>query len=287
MRFFIVLIGMPFLQMLTAYLFRLLVPTANSVPLTYCRIFLQQLVAVYIPVLLCFQNKKYFPKEEFSIAKPGYFLRCVWLGILLQFVGIAVNLPLTALLQHFGFSAPSSLSNAKSILEFLLQTAVVCLTPAVFEEVLFRRMVFGDLAKHSQKSAVFFSALFFAMAHFDFHNFAATLTIGLFLGMLRYRGAPLILCVTTHFFVNFTASVLNLVLELPVAASLFARYYLLIIFLAVIMIAISFPKKISSVDEVPTENALSIPKKHWAKLFLQPLFYIYLVIFFILGVNNL
>lgn len=287
MRYFIVLIGMPFLQILTAYIFRFFVPDANSFLLTYCRIFLQQTIAVCIPVIFFFRKKSYFPKEEFTVAKPGYYLRCIWLGLLLQFVGIAANLPITALLQHFGFSAPSSLPNAKNILEFMMQIAVVCLTPAVFEEVLFRRMIFDDLAKQSKKAAILFSALFFAMAHFDFHNFAATLTIGLCLGLLRYRGAPLILCVITHFFVNFTASVLNLILEIPVASSLFERYYLLIIFLAVIMIAVSFPKKFTTVYETSKDDALPISKRHWSKLFLQPLFYLYLVIFFILGVNNL
>lgn len=287
MRYFIVLIGMPLLQILTAHLFRLLVPETNSFLMTYCQIFLQQFVSVCVPVFILFRKKKYFSKEEFMVSKPGYFLRCIWLGLLLQFIGIAVNFPISALLQHFGFPLPHALPKAETLVEFLIQTVVACLTPAVFEEVLFRRMVYGTIEEWSTKAAVIFSALFFAMAHFDFHNFAATMTVGLCLGMLRYRGAPLILCITTHFFVNFSASILNIILEIPIVASLVERYYLLIVFLAIVLFAASFPKKISSsLEEIP--NSTVPTQKHgWYHMLTQPLFYLYLVIFFVLGVKNL
>ena len=285
MRYFIVLIGMPFLQILTAHLFQILVTETDSFLMTYCQIFLQQFIAICIPVLILFHKKAYFPKEEFEVSKPGFYLRCIFLGILLQFIGIAVNFPVSALLQHFGYPLPPSFPNAENLLEFLLQTVVICLTPAIFEEVLFRRMVYHSLNRYSQKAAILFSALFFAMAHFDFHNFAATFTVGLSLGILRHRGAPLILCVITHFFVNFTATLLNHILEIPFAASLMDRYFLLIVFLAVVLLIASFPKKLSlESDDTPSEM---IESKPWTNILLQPLLYIYLAIFFILGANNL
>lgn len=284
MRYFIVLIGMPFLQKLTAYLFHYFFSEASSLTATYCRLLLQQVVGVYLPVMLCFWKKPYFPKKELLVEKPGYILRCMWLGFLLQFVGIAANFPVTVFLQRLGFSAPSSLPNGNSMITLLLQIVVVCLTPAILEEVLFRRMVYGDLKKQSPKAAVLFSAMYFAMAHFDFHNFAATFIIGLSLGMLRYRGAPLIMCVVTHFFVNYSALILNYLLKIPATASLVDRYFALIVTLAVFLFMLSFPKKLSS--QISNEECEG--KEHSWKAFVpHPLFWVYLVIFFLLGVKNL
>ncbi len=283
MRYLIILVCTPVLQFLTAYLSRYIIPETSVFVAHYLKIFLQQFISVCLPVFILFPKKKYFPREEFSVAKPGYFLRCIWLGVLLQFLGIAVNLPLSIALQKFGFTPPPSLSVAKNALQFITQTLVVCLTPAVFEEVLFRRIIFDSIRDYSVKAAVFFSALFFAMAHLDFHNFCATFFIGLMLGLLRAKGAPLILCVTSHFFVNFTASILNIFLQNDFLSSLFSRYSLLVFILAAIFFFLSFPKKLAGSNENMTQEE----KPYLKKLLSNPLFYIYLTTFFIIGVKNL
>ncbi|MBQ7951196.1 MAG: CPBP family intramembrane metalloprotease [Clostridia bacterium] len=289
MRYLIILVCTPILQYGTAQLFRYITPESAMLTKTgaflmqYIKIFLQQFVSVCIPVLILFRKKKYFPRDEFTVAKPGYYFRCIWLGFLLQFIGIAVNLPISVALQTFGFSPPSSLSVAKNALQFMMQTLVVCLTPAVFEEVLFRRIIFDSIRKYSVKTAIFLSALFFAMAHLDFYNFGATFFIGLMLGLLRAKGAPLILCVITHFFVNFTASILNLLLQHDFIASLFSQYSVLLYILAAVFFMLSFPKKMASENEIVHQSAESYLKK----LFCHPLFYLYITIFFIIGVKNI
>lgn len=294
MGYLIILILLPALQYLTALLFGIISPEIqsffpnlhmDSFVLLHLKIFLQQFVSICIPVLIVFPKRNFFPREEFHVTKPGYVIRCVILGILLQFIGVMVNFPVSVALQHFGFHPPASIPTADSVWHFALQLLVICLTPAIFEEVLFRRMIFDRIGKDSKLAAVMITALLFGMAHLDFYNFAATFAIGIVLGMLRMKGASLILCTITHFSVNLCASILNILMENATVSSLFERYFLLICILSVVFFHLLFPKEnlSTSVLDEPAVLAVSYTKK----LLRQPLFYIYLVIFFIIGARNL
>ena len=203
----------------------------------------------------------------------------------MQFLGIFVTLPFSMLLQKMGFSPPPSIAPAKSAMQFAIQTLTICLTPAIFEEVLFRRMIFLTVRKRSSIAAVLFSALFFSMAHCDFFNFPATFFIGICLGIARYRGTPLILCIIAHFSVNFSASVLNIVLENPAANDFFLRYFLLFVVLIITLFISFFPKKKES-EELTDESAIRFGK-HLLKMLKNPLLYGYIILFVILGVRNL
>ena len=206
MRYLIILILIPIIQFAVSFLGQEFLPAQNSFVIKYSFYFLQQFFAVFVPTYFLFKKESYLTKEECNPQGWMNLFRFALLGICLQFLGICINMPFNVMLQKLGYSVPPSFAPAKSFAQFAIQTVALCLTPAIFEEVLFRRMIFGSIQKKSGIAAIVFSALFFSMAHIDFFNLAATFFIGICLGMMRYRGTPLILCITTHFFVNFTAN---------------------------------------------------------------------------------
>ena len=206
MRYLIVLILMPLIQMGISFIGTELLSLNNSFRNVYGLVFAQQFFAVFLPTYLLFRKQEYLPKKEYIAINFSDVIRFIMIGISLQFLGIAVNLPIGILLQKFGFSAPKGLPIAKSPVQFLAQTVIICLAPAIFEEVFFRRMLFSEIRKKSVVAAVGFSALFFAMAHMDFYNFPATFLIGCCFGIARSRNVPLILLIIAHFFVNFKSN---------------------------------------------------------------------------------
>lgn len=285
MRYFIILIFIPFIQLTVSALGQEFLPAPHSFTVKYTIYFLQQFFAVFVPTYFLFKKESYLNKEECNPQKISNIFSCVMCGIALQFLGIFVNLPFSVMLQKMGFTPPSSLPAAKSLFQFAVQTVAICLTPAIFEEVLFRRMIFNSIRKKSALAAILFSALFFAMAHFDFFNFPATFCIGLCLGIMRYRGTPLILCIITHFSVNFCATVLNIALQHPAISDFLMRYLLLFVFLFLALLVALFPKK--QTKETLTDAALKRFGNYAVNLLKNPLFYGYIILFAFLGVRSL
>ena len=285
MRYLIILILIPFIQLGVSFLGQEFLPAPNLFITKYFIYFLQQFFAVFMPTYFLFRKESYLNREECNPKGGANLIRFAILGICMQFLGIFVNLPFSVLLQKFGFSPPPSIAPAESIAQFITQALAICLTPAIFEEVLFRKMIFASIRKKSAIAAIFFSALFFSMAHGDFFNLPATFFIGICLGIARYRGTPLILCIVTHFCVNFSASVLNIILENPTTNDFFLRYFLLFVVLVISLFITLFPKK--QKDEELTDLSIIRCGKYILKLLKNPLFYGYIILFIILGVRNL
>lgn len=285
MRYLIILIMIPVIQFVISFLGQEFLPAQNSFLLRYGSYFLQQFFAVFVPTYFLFKKESYLTKEECNPNGYTNLLRFAVMGICLQFLGIFINMPFSVMLQKLGYSVPPSFAPAKTFPQFLIQTLALCLTPAIFEEVLFRRMIFGSIRKKSGIAAILYSALFFSMAHIDFFNLPATFFIGICLGIMRYRKTPLILCIVAHFFVNFSATGLNILLSNPAISDFFTRYFLLFLMVFLMVFISCFPKKRN--PEVLTETSLNRFGIYTLKLLKNPLFYTYILLFVILGVHNL
>ena len=295
MRYFIVFICMPVIQKIvsrllgwvTPYLMPLFSITgAASFWLSIFGVFLKQLIANCLFVMVLYRKERYLPKKELQTNKPGGILYFAAVGFLLQFIGIVCNAVMAVFLKKLGLTVPSSpLMIPQTVWQYTAQIAVACLAPAVFEEVLFRRFVFDHIRGYSRASAVIFSALFFATAHYDFFNFPATFLVGLVLGVFRAGGAPLLYCITTHFATNCCATILNVALENAVIASFFNRYLILIFVLALVFIFLLLPKH--KIFCISSEEFCSEKQSYIKALLVNPLFYVYIFCFLVLGVKSL
>jgi uncharacterized protein len=75
---------------------------------------------------------------------------------------------------------------------------VVIIAP-VIEELIFRGVIMhGLMRNYSEKSAVFFSGLLFALFHLNPWQFPATFVLGLILGWLMIRSHNILLCIAGH-----------------------------------------------------------------------------------------
>lgn len=91
--------------------------------------------------------------------------------------------------------------------EFSVVVFVICITPAICEEALFRGFALSNISKVSKPlSAVLITGFFFAMYHFQPFNFIPLLILGCFLGFIVYYSNSIYTGVIAHFLNNFFAS---------------------------------------------------------------------------------
>jgi membrane protease YdiL (CAAX protease family) len=94
-----------------------------------------------------------------------------------------------------------------SVIEFLVVVFVICVTPAICEEVLFRGFVLTNIRKVSKAPvAIIISSLFFSLYHFQPFNIIPLAILGGFLGFVVYYSNSIYLGMLCHFFNNFFAT---------------------------------------------------------------------------------
>jgi uncharacterized protein len=96
---------------------------------------------------------------------------------------------------------------AHSFIEFLVVVFVICLTPAICEEALFRGFTLTNLRRVSKPAiAIFMSGFLFAFYHFQPFNLIPLILLGWYLGFIVYYSNSIWVGIICHFLNNFFAS---------------------------------------------------------------------------------
>ena len=96
---------------------------------------------------------------------------------------------------------------AYSVFEFIVVVFVICVTPAICEEALFRGFTLGNLQKVAKPlAAIFLSGFLFAVYHFQPFNIIPLMILGWFLGFIVYYSNSIWVGVVCHFLNNFFAA---------------------------------------------------------------------------------
>lgn len=131
--------------------------------------------------------------------------------------GVGLGLATWLLALPFGILGSRAFPQSEAIQEalraltmeppLLLVLAVVALTPALFEEFLFRGLVLSGLRRLGVGWAIIGSSLLFALAHLDPPRLPFTLVMGVTLAWLRLSTGSIWVGVVVHFVVNATSVV--------------------------------------------------------------------------------
>lgn len=96
---------------------------------------------------------------------------------------------------------------AHSWFEFSVVVFVICITPAICEEALFRGFALTNLKRvYKPFMAIFVTGLLFAAYHFQPFNIVPLLILGFYLGFIVYYSNSLYIGILAHFLNNFFAS---------------------------------------------------------------------------------
>jgi membrane protease YdiL (CAAX protease family) len=104
-------------------------------------------------------------------------------------------------------SAGLKIVSAHSVFEFIVVVFVICITPAICEEILFRGFVLKNMQRISRPGiAIFMSGFLFAVYHFQPFNIIPLIILGCFLGYAVYCSNSIYTGMICHFLNNFFAT---------------------------------------------------------------------------------
>ena len=157
---------------------------------------LTEFIAIGLPAMYC--RKRFRTKERKAMSlKEAAILTVALFPVILVINGLFLE-GLNQLLPLENQNLDIIKSNG-SLIKQLITLAII---PAFFEELFFRSVICEQFARRSPMGSVLFSAILFALFHFQWQNSMAPFLFGLALGYIYLYGG-LKASVFSHFLYNF------------------------------------------------------------------------------------
>ncbi len=166
--------------------------------LGYMNIFLSQLFCVIIPTIVYFiiSDKRigdFFKFDNKSLTKD--IIVALITVISINILSVYLNYPLTKTVQLEN----NFIQHNISVFEYIISIIILCITPAIFEELFFRGILLNELAnKYSYYKASVITALIFSLIHLDILNVFPQFVLGLFLCYITLSSKTILLPIITH-----------------------------------------------------------------------------------------
>ena len=301
------------LQYLLSFIVKLLLPQfVGSTAFGYFYTALVSVITVFLPAYLYLKDEKkdYFT-DCFSKVKPSVnMLIAAAIGICAQYVGIAVNLPVNILISSLGGDISNNPPVISGVGLLIGGIIVMCVIPAVLEEILFRGIVFNYFRPFGEKSAILISALLFSVMHMDYTNTLGTFLLGIICGILVKHTNRIIYPMITHFAMNLVSVVSTYLANYEIAYNIYNDYFVVLILVAIPLTfylmgifkqrAVKLPysdedklgKTTEKIIEINEESSIRIIehdirennlKMAFSKLLKSPYFYILLALYIFIG----
>ncbi len=161
-----------------------------------------------VPALMFWYMQKSTGFEELTLKKNP--AGSVKYNVTLAFGGFAVIFVFGLLYSAaFPMAAVSfEKGGAFTVVMTAISSAVI---PALFEELLYRRLICKELTIHGSAFAIIISALLFGLAHFSFYTFPYAFICGLVLGFVYLKTGSVKYTAAIHFANNMLSYVLSLI----------------------------------------------------------------------------
>ena len=175
---------------------------------------LQEILLIGLPAaLILFRSPQSSVQAKALFQKPTAFQTGLTMlsAVSYTMAGLLITLITYLFLQQLGFAPvqPDTL-NPESAGELALAALCAAVIPALCEELLFRGLVQGVIARRwGDRPAVWLTSLLFALMHFTLLGFPVLLVIGLLLSRLMLTGKTLLLTMIFHAMYNFSVLTIN------------------------------------------------------------------------------
>jgi len=303
-----------FIQLITGVISKAFFPSFVASPFyEYIQIPLSTLLSIFLPsyLYLKYENKDFFTDFCEDTKPDKLMLLCVAVGLCTQFISILVNMPVNLLLSRLSVVTPSKLPASNSINTLFASLVSFALFPALFEEILFRGIIFNYFRQYGNKAGILISSLLFSMLHFSVPNMLGTFAMGIIFGCVLSYTNRIIYPFIIHFTVNASAVAISFFTTVsPIAESFYSDY--IAVFLTVSVPLVIYLIKYIKANSTPqsyrdmykhsytTEFVFDIDEKNsiriyehdvrenntamaFRELVKSPYFYILLVIFIYFG----
>lgn len=173
----------------------------------YLFLFLVQLAIIGVPSLIYMRVSKIPMKQSARLnplSIPEAFL-IVGMAVFGYLVVILVNLLWYWVISHIGTPQPPPLPPVNTVQQYLLALLVVALTPAVFEEILFRGVIQRGYERLGLRFSLAATGILFALLHLSILSLPSIIVLGIVLCYVVYRSNSLYAGILYHFVNNAIA----------------------------------------------------------------------------------
>lgn len=218
-------------SLIIVYLFLITVQRAVSVlfaDFPYTSILAQQIFGVFMPVLIYFEyikKEKCVEKNDLKI-KPFHISIVLFSGFFMQFFGSFINYPVVILLSKLNIKAPK-MTPVPDDFKIIYYIFLICILPALTEEIFFRKFTFNKLFKFGKIKALVITSLLFGIMHFNIYSIIPLIVAGFIMTYTVYKGFPLIYTILFHFSLNFSGVILDVISENETVNTLIYNHFAL------------------------------------------------------------
>ncbi len=161
-----------------------------------------------LPPALWFWKRYNVDRKQFARIKPlekkflpaiSLLVICAWL------LNMLLAVVLVSFLMGFGYQPLEILPPPSDLGQYFVYLAVIAVSAAICEEVLFRGTVMPSLERYGTLPALVFSSLLFAVFHLTFLNFLSALILGLLIGLVVIKTGSILAGIYYHFLNNTLA----------------------------------------------------------------------------------
>ena len=169
--------------------------------------------AVSLPIVFCLWRKT--PPMPFCRERAGAKRMGRWfvIGCALMWLGSLIGTNINDMVYTLTGRDPVGMVDES--FSQMSMTAIVlgaCIIGPLCEELVFRGLLAGRLARYGQKPGAFISALLFGLYHANLEQFFYAFLLGLLLAYVYYRTGLLRVSVALHMVLNFFGAVVSLLL---------------------------------------------------------------------------
>lgn len=165
-------------------------------------------ICFVLVVIIVATNRRNNAINELKVNKAPNFLQiilCLAISLICIFGFSAVTNCFLQLLYNMGYSSLSSDIIIADFGTYVLYTVLVCILPALCEEILFRGLIFSGLKKISPSVGVLGSAFLFMIMHGSPDQTVHQFILGVILALAFLITNNLWIPIVIHFFNNFIA----------------------------------------------------------------------------------
>lgn len=166
----------------------------------YSGLLITEYIIILLPILLNLRVKGYPIKETLRLNRISFkqIIFIIFIVIFSYPIAVFLNYVGIMILSKYGTVIPNPVPIPSNTVEFLLGFIVIALTPGICEEVMFRGIVMNSYASLGRKKAIIYSAILFAIFHFNVQNLLGPIYLGILLGVLAYKTNSLFSAIVGH-----------------------------------------------------------------------------------------
>jgi len=172
---------------------------------------ISEFLLILLPVLIYCIYHRLNIKETFRFKSPGMMpvILIVLSSVPAYFVALFLNNIVAYLLQFIGKLPEQSIPIPSTVSELFIGILIIAVSPALCEEMLHRGLMLRAYERRGSYKAVFFTAIFFGLFHFDLTNLVGPIFLGLMIGYFVIRTNSIFAGMLAHFLNNAIAEVLQ------------------------------------------------------------------------------